>query len=184
MIDASKVSAIVVTQGGDDLAPVLGPLCDFSEIIIWDNSCESDQKVFGRFAALVRARNEVIYVQDDDCVVPTPALLSEYENDKLVCNLPEAHRKDYVATGISLIGFGAIFHRSLVDFSPYLSKFPRDDLFLRECDRVFTYLNRDRTKLVDVGVTKLDRSYSQNRMWLEERHWQDLEEVRRRLMSL
>ena len=184
MIDASKVSAIVVTKGGTDLASVLRPLCDFYEIIIWDNSRERDQKVFGRFAALIRASNEVIYVQDDDCLVPASDLLSHYEDGKLICNMPEARRKDYVGTGICLIGFGALFHRSLVNFSPYLSKFPQDDLFLRECDRVFTYLNRDRTQLVDVGVTRLDRAYSHDRMYLEQRHRQDLEEIQRRLASL
>ena len=85
---------------------------------------------------------------------------------------------------MALVGFGAIFDKSAVvpTFSRYFAHFPADELFRRECDRVFTALNR--LKIVSVPYRHLDHETTTPRMWRESRHGQDLVEIRRRISKL
>jgi hypothetical protein len=175
-----NISAIVVTKGGYDLSPVLAPLrCD--EVIVWDNSLRPDRKVYGRYLAIAEARNDVVYVQDDDCIVQAEDLIGQYDRDVIVCNVPRDRRNAY-RDGVTLVGWGAVFHRSMADFSRYLKAYPEDELFWRECDRVFTYLHPHRE--VEVGVHQLPYAFGNDRMGTEPRHGGDLKEIRRRLYSL
>lgn len=83
-----NVSAIIVTRGDVDLEQVLAPLPQEWERVIWDNGARrlsrygpgysldlhevDDLSVYGRYAAIAHATGELIYVQDDDCVVSDP----------------------------------------------------------------------------------------------------------------
>src|ERR1017187_9728776 len=148
-----KVSAVIVTRGDRDLSAIVRSL-PFEDVVIWDNSRRPENvKVFGRFRAIQEARNDLIYTQDDDCIVQATQLLPHYEDGMIVTNVPRRWQEFYT-DGVTLIGWGALFHRRLVDqFDRYLASWPQDDLFQRECDRVFTALNR--TKCVDVPFRSL-----------------------------
>ena len=91
-----KASAIIVTRGNVDLAPVLESLPWEWEIVVWDNSHgyanrqppggrdwntwtsigrgpnAPDLSVYGRYAAIKYASHDLIYVQDDDVIVSDP----------------------------------------------------------------------------------------------------------------
>ena len=68
MLTPDRVSAVLVTTGRTDLAPVLDSLI-FDDVVVWDNSRESvDQMTYGRALAVSRAKNKVIYSQDDDLI--------------------------------------------------------------------------------------------------------------------
>ncbi len=174
----ANVSAVIVTRGDVDLRPVLATL-PFENVIVWDNSV-TNLKVYGRYAGICLAVKEVIYVQDDDCVVPTETileLLKRYEPRAVTCNMTEAHQLMYATTGIALVGWGAVFDRFLPDpaFARYLERYPKDDLFLRECDRVFTGLSRK--NIVTLPFEHLPHAHSRTKMGYDSHHASDFQEM-------
>jgi hypothetical protein len=143
-----KVSAIIVSRGNVDLRPVLGSLPEEWEQVVWNNSgasdggatvavrspgrsrrgsfdrCDdvgADLSVYGRYAAIEHASGDVIFCQDDDCIVSDPrAIVDEYvalapiataHPVSVVCNMPEPWRSNPFYTEHALVGFGAAFHR-------------------------------------------------------------------------
>ncbi|HXI88460.1 MAG TPA: hypothetical protein VNH18_14710 [Bryobacteraceae bacterium] len=184
MIDPSEVSAVIVTKGDNEstLARIRESLSMFAEVLVWDNSQSINRKVYGRYVAALNAFSEYIYTQDDDCLVDARKLFGMYQPGELLCNMLPSHQPFYAATGgISLVGWGAIFPKALIDFSAYLANYPEDELFDRECDRIFTWLNRSRTRIVDIGVGHLPHAHGADRMGMESRHGNDLAEIRHRL---
>jgi hypothetical protein len=186
VIDASKVSCVIVTRGNVDLRPVVDSL-PFEDIVIWDNSkAPTDSRVFGRYyGATMLAKNDVVAVQDDDAIIEDwPAILEAYEPGVIACNMGAAHRAYYAPMGLALVGFGAVFDRSLIasTFDQYFAQFPKDELFLRECDRVFTGLNK--LKPITVPYRNLPHEETTERMWRESRHGDDLLEIRHRILKV
>lgn len=185
-MNPANITAVVVTKGGQPLSEIRESLKAFGELLIWDNSFEADCKVFGRYMAAQRATNDVIYVQDDDCVVDAEAICRRYERGVVTCNWPEPHRSvnaNLYRGGIALVGWGAVFHKSALDvFDTFREMWDFDELFLRECDRVFTALNR--TKLIEVPLHHLPTAEAQDRMWRERRHMDDLSVIRERIAAV
>lgn len=184
-----KITAVVVTKGDRDISQVTDSLSNFDELIVWDNSkAIKDLKVFGRYAAAFIARNDLIYIQDDDCIIDTGKLLDKYESSMHHCydvfsNFPQDRRMEYSGSKITLVGWGTLFHKNTMKvFCNYLEANPFDDLFLRECDRVFSYLNT--VIHTDVGVTHLPYAFGLDRMGKEDNHHQDFNDIRRRLTIL
>lgn len=184
-----KITAVVVTRGDRNISQVIDSLNHFDELIVWDNSkAIKDLKVFGRYAGAFIARNDLIYIQDDDCLINTQELLDHYNLSgrpltDVFSNFPENRRSEYAGTKITLLGWGSIFHKENLDvFTKYLRYYKFDDLFLRECDRVFSYLNK--VIHTDVGVNHLPYAYGDDRMGKEQCHRYDFLDIRRRLNTL
>jgi len=183
MIDASQVSCVIVTRGNVDLSEIKASL-PFEDVVVWNNS-ECNEIVYGRYRGVEQARHDVIAVQDDDAIIEDwPAILAAYEPGVIACNMGDAHRAFYKPMNIALVGFGAIFHRSLIRpaLERYTRRFPEDELFKRECDRVFTGLNR--LKVLTVPYRNLPHEETTQRMWREPQHVNDLTEIRRRIAAL
>jgi len=181
-----RVSAVLVTKGDRDVSKVVDTLTHFDEVIVWDNSkaCK-DVKVYGRFVGAMMARNDIVYVQDDDCIVSPAAIAGQFLFGDIVCNVPQERRPEYAGTGITLIGWGCVFGKSkLASFRSYLEVYPQDELFERECDRIFTWLNRSSMRLVDTGLEHLPEAFNDNRMGREHRHRRDYDAIRARLCTL
>lgn len=213
-----NVSAIIVTRGDVDLAPVLRSLPEEWEIVIWDNSghltiipsgaAEADHEVpdvadlavYGRYAAIQYASHEIIYVQDDDCIVSDPEaivvkLLETYQiyvdpvahptlASHVVCNMPQEFRHSFYEDH-ALVGFGAVFHRDAParafdrpEFEVMRVSYPTGYWFERTCDIVFTALTP--RVLVDVPVEHLPHAYNDDRMYRQESHVDE----RRRMLEL
>lgn len=160
-MDALNVSAIIVTRGDQELWRCIEPLQErttFEEIIVWDNGAGEikrcvrgeddweittghnapDLSVYGRYAAIEHASGDLIYVQDDDCVVSDPQAIVDTwlrganygaksslraldalvrwdgewprGGEVVVCNMPPEFRHDFYEDH-ALVGFGAAFHR-------------------------------------------------------------------------
>lgn len=183
MIDPKEVSGVLVTRGNSDIWPIAKRLACLGEVIIWDNSRrEDDLKVFGRYAGAAQAKNATVYFQDDDCLIDVEKLCSEYQAPELLCNVLPSHQQFYKDRKMSLVGWGALCPRDMVAFDRYLGKWPKDELFLRECDRVFTRLNPCR--MVDFGVQHLSEVQAKGEMWRESRHAMDLEAIINRLAKI
>jgi hypothetical protein len=155
-----NVSAIIVTRGDVDIVPILDSLPAEWEVLVWDNGRGSisrrvskhllarivtgegelpDLAVYGRYRAIEYATNDLIYVQDDDCVVSDPAKIARIwgfakdscqgdfdphllwraspdeirgagRGEHVVCNMPPQFRHDFYRKH-ALVGFGAVFQR-------------------------------------------------------------------------
>ncbi len=163
-----NVTACLVTRGDVDLEPIIDSLRGglFAELLIWNNAIEQNEGVYGRYRAIERATNTVVYVQDDDCVLPPEsirALIEAYEPGKIVANMPEEHRSKY--SDSCLIGFGAVFDKDLP-----AAAFERMNPNMYRPDVVFTAL----TPMVwlDVPFTHLPWAFADNRMYRQREHTQ------------
>ncbi len=203
-----SVSAIIVTRGDVELTPIIDKEDGWPEavheIVIWDNAAleRRDLKVYGRYAAIAEASHSLIYVQDDDVVLPNEAIeeiIGQSENGgaeygRLVVNMPANFRHSFYQEH-ALVGFGACFHRNLphIAFGRFweqdvntwlthpLAGFkwidpPERELFLRTCDIVFTGLTP--YTMVDVVYEELPWTADETRMWKQPTH---LEERQRML---
>jgi hypothetical protein len=192
-----NVSAIIVTRGDVDLTQIVDSLPEEWEVVIWDNSvpsvrvpgvCEftlpsiQDLSVYGRYAAIKHASHDLIFVQDDDCIVSNPqAIVDEWKRwsngvpeggkkgGHVVCNMPSEFRHDFYRDH-SLVGFGAVFHRD-APFKAFSRRlWVGEDIpwFHRTCDIVFTALTP--RVLVDVPKTNLWWAEDSTRMYRQPQH--------------
>lgn len=192
-----NVTGIIVTRGDHDLEPVLKSLPSEWEVLVYDNGAGRlyerrtqglallnmpDLAVYGRYRALDYASNELIYVQDDDCIVEDPEAIAGAMNglrigspdgplvDAVVCNMPQEFRHAFYDEH-ALSGFGAAFPRHLPGrtFEWFRDRETLDaDVFNRTCDIIFTGLTQ--RILVDVPVRSLDYAYGEDRMWRQAEH--------------
>jgi len=178
-VTPAQVSAVLVTRGDVDLTEILASLEAFDEVVIWNNQLEEDLSVYGRYAGILQARNEIVYVQDDDCLVDAERLVrvaAAYALERqAVCNMPESRWADYPDS--ALVGWGAVFHRDLPQKA--FARFDSADLlatvlsggapsFLDRCDNVFTVLT-DCVK-VDIGFQHLPWAETTGRMFTTPGH--------------
>jgi hypothetical protein len=183
-----NVSAVLITRGDVPVSPVVYSL-PFEDVVVWDTSLRGPQVraalMYARYMAVASCKHDIIYVQDDDCIVDARSLVQQYQMGTVTCNMPVEKREEYnrIAPGISLVGWGAVFHRArLKAFDSYIEKFPADDLFYREADRVFTYLNS--IVEVDVPFRHLPHAYNKNRMGAQPEHLSSLAKIQERLCQL
>lgn len=142
----SNVTAIVPShrKRKEELETVLRHLemNGFKDIIV----AEGEHMILNRYDAIQKAKNEIIYTQDDDCIISNiKQLVDLYDENKIVCNAKFDRMVYYnrLCEGkIALIGYGAIFNSSLIGHMyEYINKFGEDEILYREADRIFTWLN-------------------------------------------
>ena len=162
-LDPGQVSAVIVSIGDVDLAPILATMPTEYEIVVWDNATRPlDYRVFGRYMGMLEASRPVIFTQDDDCVL-TPeqhqAMLDAYEPGVVTGNMIHEDpiwRKRYADT--TLLGWGAIFDRDLPwqAFMRWARYHPLDPDFMTSpggAEVVFPMLSRCKT--IVAGATWL-----------------------------
>ncbi len=197
-----KFSAVVVSRMDHEIGLIVNSIARLADEII---IVRGDQGVWERWEAAAKAKHDVIYTQDDDAVVAVSDVIAAYDSDRVVCNMPADHRKDY-PDGVALVGWGCVFHISKLAvrtpwevaatefvgaFGAYRSwcaedegtlHLASDSIFKRECDRVFTGLS-DLT-LIDVERVHLPQAHYVSRMGREPKHGACLQEIRRRIYEV
>jgi hypothetical protein len=136
-----KITAVLITREREYPKIVLERIDTgfFDEIII-KTECPS---VYGRYLAAKEAKNNLIFVQDDDCFVNYQRLFKHY-NGQITHTITPEHMKFYSKLDCTLVGWGAYFTKDMIDnaFEDYIAKYGEDKYLLREADRIFTYFNR------------------------------------------
>jgi hypothetical protein len=107
-------------------------------------------------------------------------VIDGYEDGIITNAMTREHARQYTGAQ-TLIGFGAIFHRRLIDglMDP---KWERDALFYREADRIFTALNT--YKMVFPEIEILPRASDEERMWRQPEHIPMKNEINMRIFAL
>ena len=178
MIDRSQISACLVSREPID-PRILKSLEGFGEILIGDGK-------FGPYArydeAVAKAKFDIIYTQDDDCLVNIDALL-ELWNGSFVANvMPD--RLEPCFNHNTLIGWGALFKKelALTALDRYAQKYGKDYLYCREADRIVPGLNPH--PLVCVGATNLPNATGPNRLCDQPEHIPCRAKIKERLETL
>lgn len=140
------ITACLVTRGDqpDKIREILESLI-FDDVIVWDNSTAPfDAKCAGRYYAALGARNDIVYFQDDDVIVPRATqqqLVDAYQPGVMVANW--GHGTDPAGyDDLPLVGGGGVVDRDLPWQCAlrYLDRFSLDDGFLYEADFVIGVL--------------------------------------------
>lgn len=111
---------------------------DFDEVLI-KTECPS---IYDRYILASKARNQIIYLQDDDCIVDYKDLFKSY-NGQITNTMTPGHYANYREKGMTLVGWGCFFPKKMLqNISNYSGVYGVDAHLLREADRIFTYLNQ------------------------------------------
>ena len=160
-----NVCAIIPTRGDVSTGIICDHLKSYKQIsevrfVIGDTP-------FNRYRSILESRHEIILTQDDDCVTDIRPLLEAYDPAFIVNAMTEAHAANYQGNQ-TLIGFGAIFHRSLVEHAFNNWNWERDALFYRESDRIFPTVNPHKTVFPRIDI--LPHANAENRLWKQPDH--------------
>lgn len=165
------ITAVLITREKEYPPEILESLPSFDEVIV-ETECAS---VYRRYELAQKAKHELIYVQDDDCIVDAHLLIGVY-NGRLTNFITPEHYERYKNTGVTLVGWGALFPKEMVDFRPYLDVFGINPLFLSQADRVFTYLNQPHNSVL-AEVRHLPQATDETRMSKQPDHWDNLQKI-------
>ncbi|OQB05365.1 MAG: hypothetical protein BWY19_01084 [bacterium ADurb.Bin212] len=126
--------------------------------------------------------NELIYTQDDDVINHDIDKLIE-AHEGLTCAATEGYmnalnKPPYSNTNLALLGYGSLFSTWDMNFGKYLSKYPADELFYREADRIFTLLNPNKPRVIKCNIEEIDNL--KHSMSGESRHLSDRQEIIKR----
>lgn len=140
------VTACLVTRGDqpEKMREIRESLI-FDDVIVWDNSTAPfDAKCAGRYYAALGARNDIVYFQDDDVIVPRETqreLVDSYQPGVMVANWGHGETPAGY-DDLPLVCGGGIVDRDLPWQCAlrYLDRWPLDDGFLYEADFVIGVL--------------------------------------------
>lgn len=130
-----SISAVIPTRGDVPLGRLTDHLRSYPEIR--EIMFEISGTQYSRYKAARKALHDTIYIQDDDYITDIRPLIESYRPGCIVNAMTPQHQVGYQGVE-TLIGFGAIFDKSLLSV---LDGWEEDPLFLRESDRVFATLN-------------------------------------------
>ena len=106
-----------------------------------------------RFELAERANSDIIYVQDDDIEIDIHQLWKHYDGT-LTHAITDYHLKAYAGSGVTLIGFGAFFPKSAINFGEWIDRYGGVDAM--EADRIFTYFTQPHNSVL-MPIRQVDR---------------------------
>lgn len=201
-IPPKSVSACLLSwKRPQNLAPIVRSLQSqdcIDEILIWNNNPDvplelpgprtrvihSDKNLncYGRFLCAAQARNQVIYVQDDDALnLDIPGLYREFlDHPSSVAHAlapthwPLRNRHVYGDAHAALLGWGAFFRKEWLSVLDALPASTREDpLFQREADKFFTLLLERRHTALPGEISHLEgHSTPGVALWVDSRQQQ------------
>ncbi len=161
-----KISCCLITRKKEYPSIIMDRLTlgFFDEILV----CTESPSVYQRYLLAKQAKNDVIYVQDDDCLVNYQSLYKKYDGN-LTNTITEGFKNFYDPLGCTLVGWGCFFPRSFTDvFYKYIRKYGEDEHLLREADRIFSFLNKPFNSIL---MPHEDLFQDKTRMSLEPEHF-------------
>jgi hypothetical protein len=164
MIGPKSICAVIPTRGDVDMEGIKQHLLSYPEIAVV--RVIVGETTFNRYLGAMDAEQKIIYTQDDDCITDIGPLIRNYAPGIIVNAMTRQHAKVYHRNQ-TLIGFGAIFDKSLVS-SVMDPKWKRDDLFYSKADRIFATVNRHNTIYPKIKI--LPYAEDDNRLYRQKDH--------------
>lgn len=168
-----NVTAVLLKwQRPDELKQIeahLKTMLYIDEVIVWDNTKENYIN-YGRYLGAIEAKNDIIYTQDDDCIVRNlPDLLSKWDGTQIVNLLKPSHIPLYI--NHTMAGWGMLFNRHWAEcLESYIDKYGEDYIFRRECDRIFSILSPVPFKTYEGDIVDFPSAYNHNALYQQSNH--------------
>lgn len=162
-----KLTAVIPTRGDVDVSPIVSHLRTYreiAEVVVVAGSTPFNRYMWGRHAT-----TDLIYTQDDDCITDIAMLIDFWEDRDVILNaMTREHAAQYPGAQ-TLLGFGAIFPRLLINTTfIFDERWKRDALFFREADRIFATVNTHSTVYPKIEI--LPHANNPNRLWKQADH--------------
>jgi len=150
------------------------------EIIIWDNSV-NNLGTQAKFMAARQAKNDIIYTQDDDCIVNNIRELYDLYDGTQIINAVDPRTNTRLDT---LIGWGAIYDKSWINvLDEYIKLYGRDKYIIRDAERIFT-AGVGKWHSIKQKITEFPSAHDPNiALYLQPEHKQMREEAQGRLKN-
>lgn len=182
-IDLSKVSCCLITKESVYPKEIEDEIMkhNWGEVLVLVNS-DSPYNKHRLFAA---AKNELIYYQDDDAICPIDELSENSNPDMINVVMKPGHFEAYKNTRMTMgLGWGSIFPKSMLQsLIKYANVYGYDDIYKRETERIFTYLNYPQNRL-SLEVKDLSSAMADDRLWRQPEHNKNIEIVEERCAKL
>lgn len=175
-----KISCILIEKDSTYPKQVFERLeCGIFDEIIIKVDCPS---VYERYIVAQKASNDIIYVQDSDCLVNHQELFKHYDG-RITNAMPKDFQEKYKDMGCTLVGWGAFFPKSMLSvFDRYIAKYgDNDPHLLREADRIFTFLN---SPWNTITMPHEDLFQTHERMGYQPEHYASMEEALKKTRQL
>ena len=147
------------------------------EIIVIDHSKCDNLMAYGRFTNSLRVKNDIIYSQDDDCIVHNiEGIYDKFMEDttKLAYSGIEGYEDKIETYGdkqLALMGWGSMFSKYMIGvLDKYIQIYGKDECLIREADRIFTLLLNQHHNFVAGGVTHLKGKDDENALCQQSDH--------------
>lgn len=187
-VDAKVTACLLSWKRANNMQLIVDSLhtCHFiDEILVWNNNSAirlslkgskvrvinslQNELCYGRFLCVKEAKNNIIYVQDDDMRVRNiPDLYRNFKNNPSCIthalgpnHMRQHHKDNFQDAQLALLGWGAFLKKEWVSvFDDYLKTNPATYLFKREADIIFTLLLARKHCVLPAKVDELARNSS------------------------
>lgn len=178
MIEAKNVSACFITKDPVYPREILNWVQPrgFGEILILTN-CDSPHRKQELFQ---KAKYDLLYYQDDDCLAPIAEVLKAAEPDCITCAMKTRHIQAYSQSRIALLGWGSVFPKSAIHvLERYRKRFGEDFIYRRETERIMTWFNYPQMRL-DLPIVDLPSAMAPDRLSMQPGHYDYIRVVEER----
>jgi hypothetical protein len=168
-IDLTQVSCCLNTKEATYPKEILDHVSKFpfGEILILTHS-DSPYRKHELFA---KAKYPTIYYQDDDAICPIQSLVELSEDNIINLAIKESHFEAHKNNRSTMgLGWGAVFPKSLLlTLQKYVKIYGEDEVYQRETERIFTYLNFPQNRLI-LPIQDLPSAWAEDRLWRQPDH--------------
>lgn len=168
-IDLSKISCVLLTKDAEYPKQILDEIAKypFGEVLIGTNS----PSPYFKHELFKRAKFDLIYYQDDDCIAPIKQLVEQSKPNMINVAMKPGHIESHKDSRATMgLGWGAIFPKSILSsLQKYTDKYGFDEVYQRETERILTYLNFPQNRLA-LPIEDLPSAWDENRLWRQPQH--------------
>ncbi len=169
MVNPKEVSLILITKDPTyphEIWESLEPY-PFGEVLVM---CDSDSP-FNKHKLFANAKYDLLAYQDDDAICPWKELFELSDPNIINAAIKPGHFEAYKHTKMLMgLGWGAIFPKKLLStLKQYTDVYGEDEVFRRETERIFTYLNYPQNRLV-LPIEDLPSATDGTRLWQQPEH--------------
>lgn len=145
MYSKPKVSAVLTRYKRlQELEQIIENLkqYDFIDEILICNNTKDNLMSWARYEKMHLAKNDTIYLQDDDCIIENLRELYDYYDGTKLINGFKKERMQLYPGKDTMLGWGAFLDRrwTYIPMSKYIGTYGKDRILFREADRIFTVL--------------------------------------------
>jgi len=183
VIPFEETAAVLITKDKTYPSTVLDHVRSFPfGLIFIATQCDGPGDRYIQMCYNVSDYHNYMYFQDDDAICPIRSLMEQATPGVLTCAMKPRSLEEYKDTKACLVGWGAVADSQMVlKFlgGNWIMEFG-SDVFCREADRIFTYVNYPQRRL-DLPIIDLPYATSKDRLSMQPNHHKTRDEVLRRL---